>query len=272
MVRNLKNYAYITVLTNFKYLQGVLVLNDCLKKNKSKYPFWVIIPENCDANIIHSLTERKIQFIKMPNIMSEEIKSEKNAIWYWSETLFKLNIFRLTQFEKVVFLDADMIILKNIDELFERDHLSSVIAGKCLHSEWNGLNSGLIVIEPNEAEYTGLCECAKTVIKEKQDKGIGFGDQDIINYYFKDWKKQTHLHLPETYNAMFGFGKENYIDTLSKRDGNDSIKVAHFIGVYKPWNYPIFKKIIYIIKLNIKGYHKEYEYWKLYRAMLKGAK
>ncbi|CAE7648244.1 GYG2, partial [Symbiodinium microadriaticum] len=40
----------------------------------------------------------------------------------WSNSQFlKLNIWNLTCFEKVVYLDADTMIVEPIDELFDRD-------------------------------------------------------------------------------------------------------------------------------------------------------
>ena len=36
-------------------------------------------------------------------------------------TFTKLHSWRLTQYDKCVFLDADTIVLQNIDDLFERD-------------------------------------------------------------------------------------------------------------------------------------------------------
>jgi glycogenin glucosyltransferase len=36
------------------------------------------------------------------------------------QTFTKLHAFRLTQYEKAVFLDADTLVLQNADELFDR--------------------------------------------------------------------------------------------------------------------------------------------------------
>jgi len=40
-------------------------------------------------------------------------------------TFTKLHCWRLTQYRKCVFLDADTLVLSNIDDLFERDELSA---------------------------------------------------------------------------------------------------------------------------------------------------
>ena len=43
-----------------------------------------------------------------------------------SVTISKIHAWRLTEYEKAVFLDADCLVLKTIDELFERSELSAV--------------------------------------------------------------------------------------------------------------------------------------------------
>lgn len=41
-------------------------------------------------------------------------------------TLTKIHCWRLAQFTKCVFMDADTLVVKNIDELFEKEELSAV--------------------------------------------------------------------------------------------------------------------------------------------------
>lgn len=40
-------------------------------------------------------------------------------------TFTKIHCWRLVQFRKCVFLDADTMALRNVDDLFERDELSA---------------------------------------------------------------------------------------------------------------------------------------------------
>lgn len=41
-------------------------------------------------------------------------------------TLTKLHVWKLTQYEKMVFCDADMVVVRPIDDLFQREELSAV--------------------------------------------------------------------------------------------------------------------------------------------------
>jgi glycogenin glucosyltransferase len=134
-------------------------------------------------------------------------------------------VFELTEFDKILYLDSDLYINKNIDELFCLPNLSAVISGKGYVNEWVEMNSGLMVIEPKEGLVDKMLELLKNT---KFDKDIG--DQDIINIYF-DWKNKN-LAISEKYNIYY-FLIDYYVNSLGY-DLND-FRVIHFIGENKPW-------------------------------------
>lgn len=261
-------YCYITALTNAKYLYGTITLALSMKKNNCKYPLKVIIPTGKN-DLADTLEKNKISYIFMDSIVDNTEEYIVNDVAYWAETLFKLNIFRLTQYKKIVFLDSDMIIRDNIDKLFEHPHMSASIAGKCLNPDWNGLNSGFMVIEPDNDEYNKMVAAIPNALEYTVKIGRGFGDQDVINYVYPDWASHKELILPETFNAMFGLGKVSYLREIEK---TGEIQVLHFIGRNKPWNYPLVPYIRYILRLVIRRDFVELKYLKEYRAMVKEAK
>ena len=73
-----------------------------------------------------------------------------------SITFTKLNCWRLTQYKKCVFMDADTLVVRNIDDLFDREELSaSPDAG------WpDCFNSGVFVYAPSEQTYQNLVSFA----------------------------------------------------------------------------------------------------------------
>ncbi len=74
-------------------------------------------------------------------------------------TFTKLHCWRLTQYAKCVFLDADTLVLSNSDELFEREELSAAP-----DIGWPDIfNSGVFVFRPSEETYRAICEHALTV-------------------------------------------------------------------------------------------------------------
>ena len=67
-------------------------------------------------------------------------------------TFSKLHAWRLTQFFKGVFLDADTLVLQNVDELFEREELSAAP-----DIGWpDTFNSGVFVFEPSIETFNKL--------------------------------------------------------------------------------------------------------------------
>lgn len=261
-------YCYVTVLTNDRYLDGTITLALSIKKNKCKYPLQVIIPKDKKA-LKEQLNKNKISYICMDNVVENTKEYIANDVSYWAETLFKLNIFRLTQYEKIVFLDSDMIIRKNIDKLFECPHMSASIAGKCIHPEWEGLNSGLMVIKPEIKDYERMITAIPDALRYVMKNGRGFGDQDVINYVYPDWSTHKELILSETFNAMFGLGKTSYLKEIEKQG---EIKILHFIGHNKPWNYPLISYIRYLTRLIIRKDFSELRYLKEYKKMIREAR
>lgn len=72
-------------------------------------------------------------------------------------TLTKLRAWTLTQFEKCVFLDADTLILQNVDDLFQREELSAAP-----DIGWPDMfNSGVFVFLPSRTTYENLLTHAK---------------------------------------------------------------------------------------------------------------
>ena len=71
-------------------------------------------------------------------------------------TFTKLHCWRLTQYTKCVFMDADCLVIANIDELFDREEFSAVT-----DVGWpDCFNSGVFVYRPSLETYKSLLEFA----------------------------------------------------------------------------------------------------------------
>uniref|UniRef100_A0A8C2NHW7 glycogenin glucosyltransferase n=1 Tax=Capra hircus TaxID=9925 RepID=A0A8C2NHW7_CAPHI len=71
-------------------------------------------------------------------------------------TLTKLHCWSLTQYSKCVFMDADTLVLANIDDLFEREELSAAP-----DPGWpDCFNSGVFVYQPSVETYNQLLHLA----------------------------------------------------------------------------------------------------------------
>lgn len=252
------NYAYISVLTTESYLIGILGIAECLKRVNAKFPFYVIITDNISNKVENLLNNKHINTIRKKSIQIPEIirrKNDKGDFSHWTNTFDKLSIFELTQFDKIIYLDADMYIRKNIDELFEKPHMSAPVNRKfgpniTLPLE---LVSGLLVIEPQKNLLNSFLEILLTI----EDKRNSIGDQDILQEYYTDWANQSELHLNLKYNVFFTY--LDYYIVHSNYKLSD-ISVFHFILSKKPWNFFLKNTDEYIKYLNdrIKILHDRY--------------
>jgi len=99
-----------------------------------------------------------------------------------------LHIFRLTQFKKIIFLDADVLPIRSISHLFNIPHEFSAAPDV----GWPDIfNSGVLVCTPGNEKFEQLHELIKT--KPSWDGG----DQGILN----EWRGGDWHRLSFTYNT-----------------------------------------------------------------------
>ena len=232
--------AYITLLSTISYLPGVIVLHDSIKRTNTTYPFWVAISSSISLEIEAKLSDRGMHVMRLPAPVKIPLTFKEKS-GHWGNTFDKIHLFGLTYFSKLVYLDSDMVVLKNIDGLFEKPHLSAVAAGQLEHPDWTRLNSGLMVIEPVAQLSEKMVETIDRAVQEVSALGSNkIGDQDIINAYYPDWPDQKELHLDEGYNLFFSdldtyINRHSYqIPEIQKNNSKD-IYVLHFVGPQKPW-------------------------------------
>lgn len=245
---DVNSYSYIAFITNSKYLPGLEVLYKSLKKTNPKYPFHVVIPSNSPYRFVERIkaivNEEEIYYCEFFDV-ENQIHHGKYS--YWSETFFKLNAARLLEFSKIVVLDLDLLILDNIDVLFSYSNLSACISCNIVRKDWTTFNSGVLVIEPNPTFYNELVKIASECKKKNQYAEIG--DQDIFQMYIPDWPQREELHVPEEYNEYY-----RCVNALARTlpNGWKDIKVIHYWGQKKPWEYSCIDLFLFYFKNIIK--------------------
>ena len=252
----MEKYAYITVINDEKYLPGVLSLNEKLTKH-CEYKLYVVISDDCSDDLKKIFDDLKINTIIKHNYCMD---FENSNMSYWGKTLFKLRVFELDMFSKIVLIDGDMLVCGCLDPLFEKIDFSAVADEKTICNGENlvGFNSGLMVIDPAKHSLKKIIDFVNSV-----DRKI-YGDQDILNAYYPNWGGEQELS--NIYN-IFGFRSEFAMDA-------DNIKVAHFIGPIKPWEWSKLKFSFEIFKLWVRRknislnmlweYRKSVMYWQKY--------
>lgn len=110
--------VWTTLITNMDYLVGLLTLDYSLKLHKSAYPLVALYTDTFPAQGLKALDDRGIpkQHIKylLPKV-KKDYTNDPRFYDCWS----KLTPFSLVEYDRVVQLDSDMLVLQNMDELME---------------------------------------------------------------------------------------------------------------------------------------------------------
>lgn len=225
--------AFVTYIATDDYLPGVLTLNKSLKTFDNDAPLVVITTDQ--------LSEKSKKILEVVDcrviIVSEIVKPsiDTNSLQVFNHYT-KLRIFELDEYEKIVFLDADLLICDNIESLFSALHMSSVVAGGLIEeNKWVDLNGGLLVIEPSKALFKKIHISLNYLLSSDGT------DQGILQAFFSNWREDKELHLDHKFNVPAA-----YIDTYCDKFNFDfsykegilytNISVIHFWGPIKPWH------------------------------------
>ncbi|XP_077365827.1 glycogenin-1b isoform X2 [Festucalex cinctus] len=140
-------------------------------------------------------------------------------------TFTKLHCWTLTHYSKCVFMDADTLVLSNIDELFDREELSAAP-----DPGWpDCFNSGVFVFRPSVETYDKLLQYCT------EHGSFDGGDQGVLNGFFSDWATaDISKHLPFIYN-LSSIAIYTYLPAFKHYGVN--AKVVHFLGKSKPWSH-----------------------------------
>lgn len=263
--------AYITLLSNKDYLPGVIGLYRSLLAVNAKYPFYCALSVQIEKKVEQHLQEEGIKCIRLiKSALNEKANPINSSSRHWNYTFDKLLIWELIQFEKLVFLDSDMIVIRNIDSLFECLPFSAVSADCSFpgNEGWSGgLNSGIMVIEPNIVVAEKLYSLIPTVVARYQSRGVSVGDQDVIKEYCTWWAADKSLHLDEGYN-IFADHLDYYIKNLgyTLKEKGRPVYIVHFVGKSKPWMNKTWKDYLYLLKkiLTNLGYINVYKLYNRY--------
>lgn len=233
-----KKYSYVSLLTNDNYTYGIVLLKESMKQVNTKYPLHVLVTDNVSTASLELLTQLGATYEVVDTIaISEDIYNynfniNKRLAVTWKNCWTKFKIFDLTQFDKIVFLDADIMVLKNLDHLFSKKHMTAALDGEYfkLWPDRPHFNSGCMVIEPNHELFNDILNYANN-FDVKDLYGEVFADQELLNIYFKDWVEKTELHLNKYYNIFGPYVQQEQLEELSKKT-----YFVHFTG-RKPWNF-----------------------------------
>lgn len=117
MTGKIQKAAWAVILTTAnKYVDGIVVIAQKLKKLHSKYPLVVLYtPETVPDKVVARLSNYGCIMVVIEPI--KPTSPVKYQVERFAETWTKLRVWEQTDYDRLVLMDADMLPLQNMDEL-----------------------------------------------------------------------------------------------------------------------------------------------------------
>jgi lipopolysaccharide biosynthesis glycosyltransferase len=198
--------------------------------------FWIVPANDFDycLNLLQSINK-----IGM-DITLIKLNSEHFAGWKGhNTTYYRLLLPQLLDFDKVIYIDSDTIVLSDLVELYNHDLSDSLVAGvvdpgghtstifHLFKDKDPYLNAGLLLMNLKSMRELNFLEaCKRTYFKFKDE--INYGDQDILNLVTVGRKKVLDPKFCWLMQPNL-FTYSQFYEEIKKSD------IVHFVGAIKPW-------------------------------------
>ena len=257
---NHKMYAYVTLcMKGTKYVPGVLALATSIRMSGSVFPLVCMVTSDvpmvareliATVAVVHEVP--KLQYRTKPMKSSHSMRLYKE--WY-DESYTKWNCLNLTQYTKVLFIDADMIIIDNVDHLFDlqapaatfstpwatefdpagsfsiadyptghADRVPAATIARNLITGGYTFIASLVLLEPAAEDYNKLLDKIQNYQPFGFDNYSSPDEQSLAWYYIT--KNTTWTHIHQRYN--FIIHKLEWLDHATPA-------VLHYFSHKKPW-------------------------------------
>lgn len=201
--------------------------------------------------LLNSLSIFKNFNIEFTKINKEIFKNIKEFLQLNQSAYYRLLLPDiLPNVKKIIYLDCDLLILKDITNLFEEDLENSLIAcSKIFHPNYqnilqkiypnvkikSAINSGVTIMDLEKLRLENYTKKFIDFVNINSEKLIT-GDQDVLNIVLVDkiklispqWNSTSYLFVTKNYKRC-GLDKKTY-DKYTKEPS-----IVHFDGI-KPWS------------------------------------
>ncbi len=241
------------------YLPGVIVSAHSFRMLKTVFELVIMVTPDISAEAKKILADIFDLVVVVPyiEVKTKPLRTTRQSEIYnsWiSKSYTKWNVLGLVNYDKVCLVDADIVILKNIDDIFELNAPASIFkssytklidpyknpkhGSKISKTQiWKGLTTPsfvvaayMIVLPTSNIYLEGLIE----MISKLQPYGFPecfYGhDEQSISHYLSCYENGPQLDWTAI-NPVYGFNVGKY-DMLEK---GQIPRVIHYINKPKPW-------------------------------------
>jgi len=216
-------FAYVFYATNNIYAVAVMVAARALMRLEGRNDVdFVVLHHNVDRFILRRLREMGV-FTKQVR----PVPFAKDG--YFVNSLTKLRVLQLTQYETAVFMDADSLPLKRLDDLFVSDWPGAIAAPTAYWFPDKAVTSALFAFRPSADLWARVSRHFASA------RARQLFDMDIINLEFAGDVK----FLPGEYLCLnTEYGDQTRPTFFGDPDVSyDQVRVVHFSDLGKPWFY-----------------------------------
>ncbi|KAJ8429881.1 hypothetical protein Cgig2_014161 [Carnegiea gigantea] len=213
-----KREAYVTVLhSSERYVCGAIMLAQSLLRSGTNRDLILLI----DKSIIPS-TRAALEMAGWKLRVIKRIRNPRAEKGSYNEYNYsKFRLWQLTDYDKLIFIDSDIVVLRNLDLLFHFPQMSAT------GNDGSIFNSGIMVIEPSNCTFRALMGLRKEITS------YNGGDQGFLNEVFVWWHR-----LPRRVNFLKNFWSNTSLEVSLKNHlfASDPAKLysIHYLGL-KPW-------------------------------------
>lgn len=192
--------AYSTLVTNPDYVMGAMALINSLLHTGTKADIVVmhtgalseeqLAPLKARGAILKHVellpTSDEFNLRHARNTLHKDapfLKGGKPTFHTPLDNFAKLRLWQMSEYETIVFLDADTIALHNIDRLFDYPEFSAAPNVYETMADFHRLNSGVFVAKPSKDTFASMLN-----ILDQPNKFWRRTDQTFLEGYFPNWQ------------------------------------------------------------------------------------
>ena len=241
------------------YLPGALVSAHSFRRVETKAGLVVMVTPDISPEAKKILSEVFDSVVDVPyiEVKTKPMRTQKQSEVYnsWiSKSYTKWNVLGLVDYFKVCFIDADLVTLKNIDELFDLPAPAAIFKssyaklldpyknpkhGSTISKKqiWQGLTTPsfvatayMILLSTSKEYLDGLIKMITAAQPYGFPKCYYGHDEQSISHYLSCYKEGPQLEWTAM-DPMYGFNIGKYV-MLQK---GQAPRVIHYINNPKPW-------------------------------------
>ncbi|TXH80992.1 MAG: glycosyl transferase [Rhizobium sp.] len=191
--------AFVTLVTNADYAMGALALVRSIVHSGTKADIVVLHTAGVCEEDLAPLTALDCRLVEVEHLPLSDAFNERHARGNLHaaapftkgrkpsfhtplDNFCKLRLWQLIEYDTCVFIDADALVLRNVDRLFDYPEFSAAPNVYESLADFHRLNSGVFVAKPSLATFRHMLEHL-----DRPDVFWRRTDQTFLEAFFPDW-------------------------------------------------------------------------------------